>query len=79
MYTCIVYACMDVCITMYMYACMYLCIYFSIYLSVSLSIYRFLVDKIIYSLNTQLGGVQIRYNNGITHLTVRNDYKAIVN
>ena len=56
--------------------------YASIYLSIYLSIYRFLVDRFIYSSNTQLGGVQIRYNNGVTHLTVPNDYEgmlAIVN
>lgn len=36
----------------------------------------------VYSSNTQLGGVQIMFNNGVTHLAVPNDYEgmlAIVN
>ena len=58
MYVCTcMYVCMYVC-TLYVCTCMYVCMYVSVYLS----IYMFLVNMFIYSSNTQLEGVQIRYN-----------------
>ena len=53
-----VHVCMYVC--MYVHVCMYM--YVCMYVSVYLSIYMFLVNMFIYSSNTQLEGVQIRYN-----------------
>ena len=61
---------------------MYVC---TMYVSINLSIYIVYLSIGSWStclFNTQLGGVQIRYNNGVTHLTVPNDYEgmlAIVN
>jgi acetyl-CoA carboxylase / biotin carboxylase 1 len=37
------------------------------------------LGKTVYTSNLQLGGTQIMYNNGVSHLVVDNDFKGILN